>query len=1316
MMRHYEKNKIQKSLETLQSQTLVPFVSFVSLVLFFPVQAEISLSSIGNEQLSINDGEYAITQDLGVTAGNNLFHSFHSFNINQGETAAFSGAAHIENVISRVTGGSPSNINGMIRNSIPGADTYLMNPAGIMFGEHAQLDVQGGFHTTTADYLKFEDGERYYANAEQASSFSSASPAAFGFLDNAHGKISMTGRSVVSEQLYSGLRVNVGENLSLVGGDIEISQGAYSHIMDADGMPRTQKWGSLTAPQGRINLTSIQGTGESDAGYIKAGRITISDHSLLNTSGAGGGSVSIRAGELTMDSSDIEARTLGAEDGGIVSIQANTIRLQAGAVINASTQASGRGSDIELNASNDILLQGATISADALDVGAGGNISLEAENNVQFTGAMPLEFPTSMTLTSVNSISLTTQKMPDGNAGKIGQLSIKADDITVAEDARIFSDNWGTHIGVNIQLEARHRVLFQGAENSMFTFGTPSLITLTTNSALDNAGDGGHLHITAPEIVFEKAGVDAFTFGTGTGGTIALEANTIELNAGSFLNTSTYGHGDGGNITIQTSDTLALSGINPIGFPIAQPSSIYSSSQANSAFPFFRGYTGSAGQIEIKAGNLALSDGAQIQSSTIADAKTHSGQAGNIDIQVAGDSHFDGVNPYGETVNGFGTGVSARVLGVGNNTGAGGEIKLETGSLWLSNGARIESSTNSQQSAGTINIMVHEDTLIEGNSSQIELRPYPYALLPVLQPSPQDNFLQQFSPGQYNYSASGLYADSNSQAIPAGHSGNIDLHTGSLTLRNQGQISSNSAGGGTAGHINIQAQQISLDDSAQIFSKSVFINRYKVATQADRDQQFILRGELIEVADTGVGKTAHYINTGNAMNSTQQGVYQVASRADLNNIPNEFVINEGRMVRVDDVGDGSSALFMYDLLRTNYETLGLVMEIANWVKVDETPSRVLTASDERITKPNPADSDVYFTDAQTTFSPGTRIRLMDDNGGFTDYVSTQVEAVDQQLKHSYLSRINYNRVASLANLEQTLKNTDIAEINGEHFIYYEAWFILDPKAQVADLPAMSELTLPSVGSVLTLETPNSDGQTQFINAGNNWLPMRHTQHAADLAQRDTLMPQAGDFVKVTDAGNGRQINFFYADNQWHEQIKSGDAGHIYIHANDLTLQNGSAVSTEAISSGGGQIDIQAQGLLRSEHSQISSSVWDGSGDGGNLNINSRFLVQNHAPIIARAVEGSGGNIAIETKGVFKFPPQNTSPIDASSQFGISGQVALDTPEENTSSGLFIVKGQFLRDEKLSLEQCEKITSLEQLNRYKEDVNPQGQRLNSEWYQ
>ena len=106
----------------------------------------------------VMSGDMNISSERGLLLGDNLLHSFQLFNINATEAATFSGPDNVQNIIARVSGLSPTLIDGTIRSSIPNADLFLLNPNGIMFGPDASIDVNGGLHVSTAPRLLFEDG------------------------------------------------------------------------------------------------------------------------------------------------------------------------------------------------------------------------------------------------------------------------------------------------------------------------------------------------------------------------------------------------------------------------------------------------------------------------------------------------------------------------------------------------------------------------------------------------------------------------------------------------------------------------------------------------------------------------------------------------------------------------------------------------------------------------------------------------------------------------------------------------------------------------------------------------------------------------------------------------------------------------------------------------------------------------------------------------------------------------------------------------------------------------------------------------------
>jgi filamentous hemagglutinin family protein len=257
---------------------------------------------------------YEITADLGKVKGANLFHSFEQFNIRTLDTgtiesATFTGPDNIvdriANVVSRVTGTAPSEINGLLRSEIGRADFWFINPNGVTFGPNAHLDVPASFHVSTANELRFDGGATFNASSPDASTLTVAAPQSFGFLGDNPAAISLRGSS---------LGVAENSTVSIVGGDIDMVAS------------------SIFAPAGRIGLASLSGDGKivvpderiRSPGLLvdprqELGNISLSTVASIDASGNRGGSVVIRASNVVLDNSFISAFT-GEIDGAAIAI------------------------------------------------------------------------------------------------------------------------------------------------------------------------------------------------------------------------------------------------------------------------------------------------------------------------------------------------------------------------------------------------------------------------------------------------------------------------------------------------------------------------------------------------------------------------------------------------------------------------------------------------------------------------------------------------------------------------------------------------------------------------------------------------------------------------------------------------------------------------------------------------------------------------------------------------------------------------------------------------------------------------------------
>ncbi len=182
-----------------------------------------------NTRITINGSTYEIRGGQLSRDGANLFHSFQQFGLSAGEVAEFLANPQVQNILGRVTGGNASRIDGLLRLSGSNANLYLMNPAGVIFGPNARLDLPASFTTTTATGIGLTGGW-FSATGENAYTSLVGTPTTFAFTAAQSGAILNAGT----------LTVQPGADLTLLGGTVVNT-------------------GSVSAPGGTITLTAVPG-------------------------------------------------------------------------------------------------------------------------------------------------------------------------------------------------------------------------------------------------------------------------------------------------------------------------------------------------------------------------------------------------------------------------------------------------------------------------------------------------------------------------------------------------------------------------------------------------------------------------------------------------------------------------------------------------------------------------------------------------------------------------------------------------------------------------------------------------------------------------------------------------------------------------------------------------------------------------------------------------------------------------------------------------------------------------------------------------
>ncbi|KAF3889502.1 MULTISPECIES: two-partner secretion domain-containing protein [Nostocales] len=168
---------------------------------------------------------------------------------------------------------------------------------------------------------------------------------------------------------------------------------------------------------------------------------------------------------------------------------------------------------------------------------------------------------------------------------------------------------------------------------------------------------------------------------------------------------------------------------------------------------------------------------------------------------------------------------------------------------------------------------------------------------------------------------------------------------------------------------------------------------------------------------------------------------------------------------------------------------------------------------------------------------------------------------------------------------------------------------------------------------------------------------------------------ASDTVKLIGTSrDGKASSGLYV-----QATGTGKAGNINLTARSLLLDQQGRILAETASDDGGEIALQVRDITQIRRGSLISATagtTSGQGNGGNININTRFLVavsSENSDIKANALEGRGGNIKISSQSVFgtEFRVRETplSDITASSTYGVSGAVEIKTPDVDPTHGL-----------------------------------------------
>ncbi len=642
---------------------------FVSAGLFWLLFTHQAFGQIRADQTlphnsTVKSVEGIILIEGGTHKGSNLFHSFQDFSVLTGQEAFFNNANQIQNIFSRVTGSSISQINGIIRANGT-ANLFFLNPNGIVFGSGASLNLGGSFVASTAQELIFADGSKFSTIPENSDLLTMSVPIGLG-LSNQSGAIRVENRGadqifinpnplfspfIVDESLR-GLQVTWGKSLILVGRNILLEGARLTSLAGRIEL--------VSIDSGTINFQLTEGNLELSANFSEKPifhDLKILDKTFIDTKG---GSINIQGKNVEIEKGSVIALQNLATISGKINILASELLRLSGTNQKGNqragilTETLGNGStsgSIEI-VTNELKIEDGAVIGSRAFAANGGDIEILANDSIQLSGVSHINPSLSSSITSITLSS-----------SQAGEINIKTNDLKVEDGGFITSGTFSSGKGGDVVINARESIELIGVAPSL------SIVSTLAASSL-NSGDAGNLIINTTKLkVLEGARIDSSTLNTGNGGNIIISAfDSIEVNGKA-----------GNSLPISSSILSSANFLEP---------------ELQELFQVNPLVTGNSGKIEIDTNSLIVTN-----EGIISVTNQGTGNGGNINIK-AGKITLDGGNISATTV-----------------SGKGGNINLQAQDISLINNSNISATAGGKGDGGNINI--NSDSLLMKDQSQI---------------------------------------------------------------------------------------------------------------------------------------------------------------------------------------------------------------------------------------------------------------------------------------------------------------------------------------------------------------------------------------------------------------------------------------------------------------------------------------------------------------------------------------------------------------------------------------------------------------------